>query len=214
MTTPIGLVCFDLGGVMLRICRSWSEGCVAAGVDVRGDVDALVAQAKDGADWEAINGPYQCGDFDADEFARRFSALLSGLYSPTEVLAVHRAWIHGEYDGIGDVIATLHDHGVGTAVLSNSCAEHWKEMPGYPAVQAVQTLLGSHEIAMRKPDVEAYREVERRTGHHPRGILFFDDLPENVAAAQLAGWRAERVDHAQPTTVVQIMRVLGEHGVL
>ena len=34
---PIRLVCFDLGGVLVKICRSWSDGCRAAGLDVRID---------------------------------------------------------------------------------------------------------------------------------------------------------------------------------
>ena len=28
-------VCFDLGGVIVRICRSWEEGCHRAGVSLR-----------------------------------------------------------------------------------------------------------------------------------------------------------------------------------
>ncbi len=31
----IRLVCFDLGGVVIRICRTWAEGCAAAGLEVR-----------------------------------------------------------------------------------------------------------------------------------------------------------------------------------
>ena len=34
--TPPSLVCFDLGGVVIRICRSWEEGCAAAGLPLRG----------------------------------------------------------------------------------------------------------------------------------------------------------------------------------
>ncbi len=34
------LVVFDLGGVLVRIARSWAEACANAGVDLRGDADA------------------------------------------------------------------------------------------------------------------------------------------------------------------------------
>ena len=33
MANSISLVCFDLGGVVLRICQSWAEGCVVAGLE-------------------------------------------------------------------------------------------------------------------------------------------------------------------------------------
>ena len=29
------VICFDLGGVLVRICRDWNEGCVAAGIEPR-----------------------------------------------------------------------------------------------------------------------------------------------------------------------------------
>ena len=29
------VICFDLGGVLVRICRDWNEGCAAAGIDPR-----------------------------------------------------------------------------------------------------------------------------------------------------------------------------------
>ena len=50
MTTPISLVCFDLGGVVVRICRSWAEGCAEAGLDVRGDVEEALTRFADLAD--------------------------------------------------------------------------------------------------------------------------------------------------------------------
>ena len=29
------IVCFDIGGVLVRICRTWEEGCIAADVPLR-----------------------------------------------------------------------------------------------------------------------------------------------------------------------------------
>ena len=33
MSSPIRLVCFDLGRVLIRICDGWREACGAAGVE-------------------------------------------------------------------------------------------------------------------------------------------------------------------------------------
>lgn len=42
----------------------------------------------------------------------------------------------------------------------------------------------SHELGMRKPDLAAFEYVIKRLGIEPNRIAFFDDLEENVMAAQ------------------------------
>lgn len=211
MSAPIRLVCFDLGGVIIRICRSWAEGCRAVGLDVRGDVDAMLTGAA-GPEWSELNDAYQRGEIAEDEFARRFCELLSGAYAPEEIVRVHRAWTLGEYPRIGSVIARIHDAGLETAVLSNTCHEHWLDLLTVPAVRAVRHRFASHLLAVRKPDAAAYRAVEEGTGHAGPAVLFFDDLPENIDAARALEWRAERIDPAG-CTASQIERVLERVGV-
>jgi FMN phosphatase YigB (HAD superfamily) len=207
---PIRLVCFDLGGVILRICRSWAEGCAAAGLELRGGRDLLLQRA-DG--WTELNDRYQRGRIGRDEYARRFSAIIDGLYGPAEIIAVHEAWILGEYEGIGGVIDRIHDAGLETAVLSNTTLDHWRTMPRYPALQRLRNRIGSHQLGLRKPEPDAYRAVEQRTGIHGEAILFFDDLEENIDGARAVGWRASLVDPAGDTAA-QIAAALGEHGAL
>ena len=36
--SQVRIVCFDWGGVILRHCRSWQEGCAAAGLPVHPEV--------------------------------------------------------------------------------------------------------------------------------------------------------------------------------
>jgi glucose-1-phosphatase len=45
----------------------------------------------------------------------------------------------------------------------------------------------SHELGVRKPEPRAFRRVAEAVGVPPERILFFDDLPENVAGAREAG---------------------------
>jgi putative hydrolase of the HAD superfamily len=52
-------------------------------------------------------------------------------------------------------------------------------------------LFFSCRLGARKPEPRFYREVERQLGVAGEDILFWDDQPENVAAARERGWSAE-----------------------
>lgn len=208
LTGSIRLACFDIGGVIVRICRSWTEGCAAAGV-----------AARDPARWEQV-GParlalirrHQTGRIGGMTFAEGISALWDGLYSPAEILGIHHAWLLGEYEGIGDVIDRVHRAGLDTAALSNTCHEHWSRMGDYPAVMRIRHHLPSHQLGVQKPDPLIYLRAERRLGRRGAEIIFFDDKAENVDAARAAGWHAEIIDPAA-STAAQIVEALRGHGI-
>ena len=206
----IQLVCFDLGGVLLRICRSWAEGCAAAGLELRDGRD-LLHRPSDG--WNELNDLYQRGRLSREEYARRFSESIDGLYSPAEIIRVHESWILGEYEGVGEVIRRIREAGLETAVLSNTTHEHWLTLSRYPSLQLLNNRLGSHQLGLRKPEEASYRAIEQRTGHAGGAIIFFDDLEENVLGARRAGWIAEEIDPFKPTAA-QIISCLTRHGVL
>ena len=205
----IRLVCFDLGGVLLRICRSWREGCERVGLEVRGDVDAVFATTG----WDELNDVYQRGGITGRDFAERLSDLVEGIYEPDEILRVHEAWVIGEYDGVADVITRLREAGLETAVLSNTCHEHWIEFDRFPTLGLVPNVVASHLIAARKPDRAAYEAVQARTGRRAGEILFFDDTQENVDGARRMGWHAESID-PEGATATQLLDHLVTHAVL
>lgn len=184
------MVCFDLGGVMVRLCRSWEEGCRAAGLDARDP--AMREQTRDVR--KRLVTEYQRGRIDTQTFAHSISETLNGLYSPDEILAVHRAWLRGEYPGIHKLIDDIHDAGLRTAALSNTNEAHWALMDDYPAVLQLHTHLLSHELGLHKPESAIYRAAEHHLNAHPHEIAYFDDLPENVDAARERGWAAHRID--------------------
>lgn len=202
-------ICFDLGGVILRICRSWEEGCKAAGIEVRGlaDRDRTAAARR-----EAIVA-YQCGQIECTAFAHRIAELLDHLYSPQEIMAVHTAWVLGEYPGVAGLIEEVHAAGLHTACLSNTNHAHWVQLHVSPAVMLLHTRLASHELGLHKPDPAIYRAAERRLNAQPSEIIFFDDLPENVEAARECSWDAVQVDHAGDPAA-QMRAALIERGVL
>lgn len=192
-STSIRLVCFDLGGVLLRICRSWREGCAAAGLEARA---AFPDDPSAANGFKGIGASYQVGALSCTEYAGRFAAAMNHLYSPDEIMTIHHAWLLGEYPGAGLLIDDLHAAGLETACLSNTNHAHWSRMPEYASVMKLQRRFASHELGHAKPDAAIYRAFEERTGRSAGEIVFFDDLPENVAAARALGWRATVIDPA------------------
>ncbi|MBT8484835.1 MAG: HAD-IA family hydrolase [Phycisphaerales bacterium] len=205
---PVRVACFDVGGVLLRICRSWQEGCRAAGLDVR-PVPALDPL---GGETLAILDAYERGVLSHHDYARRLSAAIGGVYTAAEITMVTDAWILGPYEDIATLVATLPATGVVTAVLSNTCHEHWITCRRSPVLAPMQHQLASHELGIRKPDPAAFRVVEAVTGHTGASILYFDDRADNVAAAAALGWRAIRIDDTV-ATAPQIADALATHAV-
>ena len=54
----------------------------------------------------------------------------------------------------------------------------------------------SHEVGMRKPDVEIYEHVIKENSLRPGQTLFFDDLVPNLAGASQAGLKTYHVTNA------------------
>jgi len=206
------VVCFDLGGVLIRICRTWDEGCANAGIPVRDPQ----ARAKTTQLRRQLIVEYQTGRITGEVFAQRVSDALNNLYSPQEIMTVHHAWMLGEYPGVREVIHELNAAGCVTAALSNTNLEHWNRMHIFPGVMSLAHRFASHELGLHKPDPAIFAETERRlraAGVSCESILYFDDLPENVAAANDAGWHAVQIDHTGDTAA-QIRSAALRHGAI
>lgn len=213
----IKVVCFDLGGVIVRIARSWAEACAAAGVELRSPETFAAPDMQSGR--RELSDGYQLGHLDCQSYFRLIADSSNGLYHPSEVEAVHRAWVFDAYPGVDELIDRLNTESqVHTACLSNTNHSHWQDLlrteaskPLVPAIHKLGTRLVSHELGAVKPDPEIYRLAEQRLGAEGREIVFFDDLAENVEAAKSRGWIAHRIDHSQDTApqMTDHLRALG-----
>jgi FMN phosphatase YigB (HAD superfamily) len=209
MVNDAPLVCFDLGGVLVRICRDWAEGCVAADVPVR----PFEAGPDHHAARHELVMSLQRGELDGPDFHRGMSELFDGLWSADEIARVDAAWLLGEYPGTADLIHELHAADIETACLSNTSHDHWGPLLAYANVGALRHQHASHLLGLVKPDEAIYRRFESLVDRRPDDIVFFDDLPENVEAAGRFGGDAVRIDHTGDTAA-QIRAALAERGVL
>ena len=193
-------VVLDLGGVVLRICRTWEEGCRVAGVPVR--PEAIERMTGDGV--VDLVDRYQSGTLPFEGFAAALAERSGGGYDRDEIERVHRAWILGEYAGALELVGGLRDAGVPTVALSNTCAMHWAQMPAFPAFAALEHRIGSHLVGSCKPRSAMYEAAEAVLLPGDGPIAFFDDTPPNVAAARARGWHAVEIDpHDDPPAAVR-----------
>ncbi len=208
MTTAPRVVVFDLGGVVVRICRSWAEGCREAGIPHRPQAEAHLSHARVGELLDA----HQRGFLPCADFHTGLAECMQGAYTPAELEAIHTAWTREDYPGIADVINRIHVAGVDTACLSNTNASHWTILRTSPGLARIRHQHASHLLGLAKPDPAIYRAFEKATGYAAKDIVFFDDLADNVAAAQSCGWRAVQVDHTGDTAA-QVVAELARVGV-
>ena len=203
------IVCFDIGGVLVRICRTWEEGCIAADVSLR-----PFQEKPDHVERrQTLLANLQRGDIEDGDFHQRLSDLFEGMWSREEVARVDTAWLLDAYPGTLEVIRELDANGVQTACLSNTSQGHWDCLLAHENVASLGSHHASHLLGLAKPDPEIYAEFERLVGARPEEIVFFDDLEANVESAAARGWDAVRIDH-EADTAKQMLDALRIRGLL
>lgn len=186
--SPIQLICFDLGGVLIRLCDGWDHACELAGV-----TPSKPFTDKDEREVIKLVHREEVGELSKGDFFKLTAPHL-GL-TPEGTRAMSDAWLQGAYPGIDTLIDTINTAGLKTACLSNTNDNHWQAMtdPNHPNGLPLDKLhhrFASHLVRDRKPNPTIYQHVEQATGLPPQAILFFDDAPENIEAAKAQGWHA------------------------
>jgi putative hydrolase of the HAD superfamily len=206
------LVVFDLGRVLIRICDGWQHAFERAGLAIPS------ARLNDDARKHLFQGVarIEVGEGQVADFCREVATF---LHLPCEdVTRMWEGYMLGPFPGAADLIADLHATGAATACLSNTNAEHWRVLidendPHGQALSALQHRFASHLVRARKPDAAIYAHLERETGFDPARIIFFDDMAENVEAANRRGWSAHLVARCE-NPIPMIRQTLREHRVL
>lgn len=210
------VICFDIGGVLVRICRSWVEACEEAGVPVYAREWLTGEQAI--AARSLVMRAYQNGELNTDAYYEGMLRALERHYTLDEIASIHDAWLLEEYSGIRELVAELGKlSGVTTACLSNTNERHWNVLAPaggtarFPSVLALEHRFASHLMGASKPEPKIFLDFQRQIGAEPADILFFDDADANVLAARGQGWRAETIDPLGDTSS-QLRAHLQAHG--
>ncbi|MDI9638586.1 HAD-IA family hydrolase [Kamptonema cortianum] len=189
--SDIRVVCFDLGGVLLRIRHSWAEVLEFMGQQNPVEVDGGLAHYVPLSE-------YQAGVLSEDDY---LACVAGDLNLDVEgARRAHGLILREEYDGARELVQSCLKSGREVYCLSNTNELHYREFFNgrFPVCEAFTELLASHRIRHSKPDEAAFRIVEDRSGHAGEEIVFFDDSMVNVEAARRIGWVAECVDPRDP----------------
>ena len=118
-------VIFDLGGVLVQIRREWGACAQAAGYP------ALEEDLQNTPEITKLYEVYHSGRLTLSELCEKLASLLAHRYTPADIQRIHHAILKGEYPGVGEVVDYLHEGSTSTAILSNTCKEHWKRKSGH-----------------------------------------------------------------------------------
>lgn len=110
----------------------------------------------------------------------------------TEIRHWYDSWLafaHSDIPHSIRLLRKLRDKGVPVFALSNfgigtfelACAT-------FPVLTEFDQSYISGYLGCIKPDAEIYAHLERGCGLQPERLLFADDRPENIAAAEARGW--------------------------
>jgi putative hydrolase of the HAD superfamily len=201
-------VCFDIGGVLIRVARNWGQAADYA--DIAIEPSARGKALSDMPDFDI----YQSGALSGLNYLDRLSGFL--VCTPEEARKVHDAILQEAYPGALELVLKLKDSGIHTGCLSNTNHFHWQVMahsPKYPEIRRLELPMASHLLKLHKPDPAIYLSYAKKAEFEPEVIVFFDDHMANVEGANRAGFTASLIDH-EGDTVRQMSKILVDLGVL
>jgi len=139
---------------------------------------------------------YESGRLDCAAFFRAIQ-VKTGYRGTQDEFASHFEDIFTPIKGTIAMHAEVAASGLPTWTFSNtnfmavayiSCAyDFWPRFTGH---------ILSHEVGVLKPDPKIYEALEVATGCKGNEIAYLDDLPENIAAAQVRGWQTVQFKNA------------------
>lgn len=175
---PVDTIIFDIGRTLVPFSFD----------PIRARLESCRAEAR------ALIERIEVGGLDASAFQRQMCAL-TGVEAEAfpawwnSIFGTTPQWLVPP-----ECIQTLRrSYRVG--LMSNTNAPHFDHLAQmYPLLGEFDFRITSFEVGAEKPDARIYTAAEAQAGCAPEGILYFDDIPEFVAAARQRGWQAEVFD--------------------
>jgi HAD superfamily hydrolase (TIGR01509 family) len=190
LTTP-KLVCFDIGGVLIRIVGEPQEAFFRAG-----------EKLPEHMPWEelwpqllALYNSFELGEMNETQFFLECSELTT--MDPEKIRNVWRHWLVEPFPGVTRIIEKAKQSGITTACLSNTNIFHWNIMTGDGKDALPLSRLDRHftsfDLKLAKPNSEIFSYVENAAGVSANEILYFDDSQVHISAAHAQGWQAHLI---------------------
>ena len=98
-------------------------------------------------------------------------------------------WLHPDEDSVAAALRTA-ERGFRLAILSNAPVEVAAGIAAQPWLAPFEHRFFSCDLRAIKPEPAAYAQVLAGLDVQPEQVVFFDDRPDNVAAAEELGIRA------------------------
>ncbi len=187
MATRTEVLLFDLGGVLVDFSG------------VRDVAPLLLVEASESEVREAWSRcphteAFCRGQLSRQEFAERFVRDWGIDLPPDRFLTSFRSWSRCLLPGAAELLTMLRPR-FRLAALSNSNELHWeRNVNDLGVTDWFEVAISSHHVGLCKPDPRIYLAALDRLAVSPEAVVFFDDVPENVAAALELGMRAYQVD--------------------
>ena len=108
------------------------------------------------------------------------------------------------------LVHELKENGLRIGILTNNVREFrewWWPLMDFSSV--FDTVVDSHEVAMRKPNPAIYRLTMDRLGAEPARTAFLDDLQANVDAAGAVGMHGILVEEDQSSAIARARVLAG-----
>lgn len=183
---------FDLGGVMIdidfeRIFSRWARLSTLTGAQIRERFAVDTAYLA-----------YERGQLDSSAYFNHLRRLLELDACDEDIACGWNAIFVAE---ITEAVTMVHGARARLPcfAFTNTNPVHqasWSSQ--FPAVVAAfDDIFVSSELGVRKPEQRAFETVVQKIGVDPASVLFFDDLPQNVAGAEALGIRAVQVRSPQ-----------------
>jgi HAD superfamily hydrolase (TIGR01509 family) len=124
------------------------------------------------------------------ELTQQVNLLLKADLEHQHVIDAFNSELGSIIDSTAELIPTLR-RSVKVGCLSNTNSIHWNHMlRSFEFMQQFDRRFASQIVGYAKPDPEIYKAAAGQLGVRPDQILFFDDKPENISAAERLGWNA------------------------
>lgn len=185
--SQIDVLLFDLGGVFVEF-----SGVRDLAVLLQGRLSE--AEIQEQMSRYLPMEQFGLGKLSREDFGKRFVKDWNLELPPADFLREFQSWSKRLFPGAVELLALLRPR-FRLAALSNSNELHWERNTNELGVTDLfEVAISSHQVGLYKPDPKIYMVALDRLGASPDSVLFFDDVPANVAAASALGMRAFQVE--------------------